>query len=256
MGSSMKFGRYLAVMVSSWLLAAAVVVGFTLLVDAIGISPVRVAIAGFNTWKPLRQDYDWIVKRYDVRRSQPTTIFMGSSRIKQSIDPKTVRRDRVRSSLQWRDQRQRKFQRRPGSYLQYYLRADKNLHHVFIEAFASALLDSVAHRGATVRRRSEGWTTPSQTEPARRIRTRSRHSGLGVGILLHGRSELRNSHCIGAIVDRNRADGRLVRRRLCADPARAAPLQRPKRFQFRAAHRVACGAAARYRRLSWRRQEK
>ena len=32
----MKFGRYLAVMASSWVLAAAAVVGFNLLVDAIG----------------------------------------------------------------------------------------------------------------------------------------------------------------------------------------------------------------------------
>ena len=39
------------------------------------------------------EDHDWIVKRYDIRRSQPTTIFMGSSRIKQSIDPKIGRRD-------------------------------------------------------------------------------------------------------------------------------------------------------------------
>ena len=86
----MKFGRYLIVMVSSWLLGAAVVVGFILLVDPIGISPIRIAIAGFNTFKPLQQDYDWIVKRYDVRRNQPATIFMGSSRIKQSMDPKLV----------------------------------------------------------------------------------------------------------------------------------------------------------------------
>ena len=62
----MKFGRYLALMALSWVLAALFVTAFTLLVDAIGISPVRVAIAGFNAWKPLRQDYDWIVTRYDV----------------------------------------------------------------------------------------------------------------------------------------------------------------------------------------------
>ena len=29
-------------------------------------SPVRAAIAGLNAWKPLRQDHDWITKRYDV----------------------------------------------------------------------------------------------------------------------------------------------------------------------------------------------
>ena len=51
----MKFGRYLALMASTWVLAALGVAAFTLLVDAIGISPVRVAIAGFNAWKPLRQ---------------------------------------------------------------------------------------------------------------------------------------------------------------------------------------------------------
>ena len=113
-----------------------------MLVDAIGISPVRVAIAGFNTWKPLRQDYDWIVKRYDVWRSQPTTIFMGSSRIKQS-----------HGSQDWSSGRGSLQPTMAGSmavanfvetkaYLQDYLRADKNLHHVFIEAFATALLDS------------------------------------------------------------------------------------------------------------------
>ena len=55
MEGPMKFGRYLTVMMSSWVLAAAMVAVFNLLVDAIGISPVRVAIAGFNKWKPLRR---------------------------------------------------------------------------------------------------------------------------------------------------------------------------------------------------------
>jgi hypothetical protein len=135
----MKFGRYLIVMASSWLLAAAVVAAFNLLVDATGISPVRVAIAGFNQWKPLRDEHDWIVKRYDVWRNQPTTIFMGSSRIKQSIDPKLVvgtgfapaYNGGINGSADFQEIR---------TYLQDYLQADKNLHHVFIEAFAPVLL--------------------------------------------------------------------------------------------------------------------
>ena len=95
----MKFGRYLALMALSWVLAALFVTAFTLLVDAIGISPVRVAIAGFNAWKPLRQDYDWIVKRYDVWSKQPTTIFMGSS-ANQAVDrSQGCGRHGVRSSL-------------------------------------------------------------------------------------------------------------------------------------------------------------
>ena len=137
----MKFGRYLIVMVSSWLFAAAVVVGFTLLVDPIGISPIRIAIAGFNTLKPLQQDYDWIVKRYDVRRSQPATIFMGSSRIKQSMDPKLVAKTGFAPAYNGGLNGSANFLE-TKAYLQDYLRADKNLHHVFIEAFATALLDN------------------------------------------------------------------------------------------------------------------
>ena len=134
----MKFGRYLALMASTWVLAALAVAAFTLLVDAIGISPVRVAIAGFNAWKPLRQDYDWIAKRYDVWRGQPTTIFMGSSRIKQSIDPKLVAGTGFAPAYNGGINGSARFQE-IRAYLQDYLRADKNLHHVFIEVFAPVL---------------------------------------------------------------------------------------------------------------------
>jgi hypothetical protein len=140
----MKFGRYLIVMVSSWLLAAAVLVGFTLLVDPIGISPIRIAIAGFNTSKPFQQDYDWIVKRYDVWRGQPTTVFMGSSRIKQSMDPKLVTKTGFAPAYNGGLNGSANFAE-TSAYLQDYVRADKNLHHVFIEAFATALL---SHRRA------------------------------------------------------------------------------------------------------------
>ena len=104
----MKFGRYLAVMASSWALAAAAVIGFNMVVDAMGISPVRIAIAGFNEWKPLREQHDRVVKRYDVWRNQPTTIFIGSSRIKQTVDPRLVAGAAFRSSVQWRGQWQRR----------------------------------------------------------------------------------------------------------------------------------------------------
>ena len=135
----MKYGRYLALMASTWVLAAAAVIVFTLLVDAIGISPLRVAIAGFNASKPLRQDYDWIVKRYDVLRNQPTTIFMGSSRVKQSVDPQLLvntgfapaYNGGINGSAAYAEIK---------SYLQYYFSVDSNLHHVFIEAFASSML--------------------------------------------------------------------------------------------------------------------
>jgi hypothetical protein len=132
-------------MASSWMLAAGAVFGFTLLVDAIGISPIRVAVAGFNTWKPLRQDYDWIVKRYDIWRNQPTTIFLGSSRVKQTIDPRLLARTGFAPAYNAGINGAASFpELKP--YLLYALSSDKNLHHVFIEAFAPAVLSHHARK--------------------------------------------------------------------------------------------------------------
>jgi hypothetical protein len=162
----MRFGRYLVLMASSWLLAAVIVLAFTLLVDPIGISPLRVAMAGFNASKPFRRDYDWIVKRYDVVRIQPTTIFMGSSRIKQSIDPRLLANTGfapaynggINGSAAYGEIK---------SYLQYYLGVDSNLHHVFIEAFASVMLSYDRARHPEIRapldaaaRARQGTATP------------------------------------------------------------------------------------------------
>ena len=134
----MRFKRYLAVMGATSVTAAALVAGFNLLVDPLGISPIRIAIAGFNEWKPLRQDYDRIVKPYDVRRSHPRTIFIGSSRIKQTIDPKLFAGTRFAPAYNAGINGSADYEEL-NSYLQYYIRADQELRHVFIEAFASAM---------------------------------------------------------------------------------------------------------------------
>ena len=73
----MEFKRYLAVMGATSVTASVLLAGINMLVDPLGISPIRIAIAGFNEWKPLRQDYDRIVKPYDVRLSHPRTIFLA-----------------------------------------------------------------------------------------------------------------------------------------------------------------------------------
>lgn len=135
----MTFRSYLAVMALTWLVAAFAVLGFNLLVDAIGISPLRISLAGFNTAKPLRPEHDWIVKRYDVWRNRPTTIFMGSSRIKQTIDPKLAAGTPFAPAYNAGINDSAHFVE-VKSYLQYYLQTDRKLRHVFIEAFAGALL--------------------------------------------------------------------------------------------------------------------
>src|SRR5262249_26923184 len=139
----MTFGRYLVTMALVWVIAAAAVACFNLLVDPIGISPIRIAIAGFNEGKPLRSDYDRIVKRHEVWRSQPVTIFMGSSRIKQTIDPRIVTHPTFAPAYNAAMNGSADYGE-IGSYLRYYLRADKKLRHVFIEAFATSLLATPA----------------------------------------------------------------------------------------------------------------
>jgi hypothetical protein len=135
----MSFGRYLVVMGSSWIVAAAAVLGFNVLVDALGILPARVTIAGFNAWKPLREEYDWIAKRFEVWQRQPITIFMGSSRIKQTIDPGLLAGLAIAPAYNGALNGSADL-REIGLYLRYYLKADENLRYVYIEAFPSALL--------------------------------------------------------------------------------------------------------------------
>jgi hypothetical protein len=126
-------------MVLTWPIAAAVVISFNLLVDPMDISPIRIAIAGFNERKPLRQDYDRIVKRHDVWRNQPRTIFMGSSRVKQTIDPTLITTTGFAPAYNGAMNGSAEYGE-IGSYLRYYIQVDKNLRHVFIEAFATSLL--------------------------------------------------------------------------------------------------------------------
>jgi len=70
--------------ISFWIVLFA---GFTLLVDPFGVSPLRVSISGVNAFKPRRVDIDRILKPYEVWRYQPKTVFLGTSRIHQALDP-------------------------------------------------------------------------------------------------------------------------------------------------------------------------
>jgi hypothetical protein len=55
-------------------------------VDPYGVSPVQVSIPGFNAFKVKRLDIDRAIKPLEILQKQPRTIFVGSSRIHQSID--------------------------------------------------------------------------------------------------------------------------------------------------------------------------
>lgn len=79
--------RYLAALALGLLFWAGLFFGFTLLVDPYGVSPLGISIPGINKYKPRRVDIDRILKPYEVWRYQPKTVFLGTSRIHQSLDP-------------------------------------------------------------------------------------------------------------------------------------------------------------------------
>lgn len=65
----------------------AVVLGLIWLVDPYGISPFKLAVPGFNEIKPARLDIDRQLKPIEVWMKQPKTVFLGTSRIHESMDP-------------------------------------------------------------------------------------------------------------------------------------------------------------------------
>lgn len=64
---------------------------FVQIVDPYGVSPLEPQLHGFNTMKPARVDIDRLIKPYEVWEKQPSTLFMGTSRIHQSIDTQVLK---------------------------------------------------------------------------------------------------------------------------------------------------------------------
>jgi len=76
--------RALGLSVAIWL---ALFLLFTWTIDPYGVSPLRLSLQGMNAQKPKRIDIDRLIKPYEVWRYQPRTVFLGTSRMHQSMDP-------------------------------------------------------------------------------------------------------------------------------------------------------------------------
>jgi hypothetical protein len=79
--------RALALSFAAWLSLYLI---FTWTIDPYGVSPIRLEFPRINALKPKRIDIDRILKPYEVWRYQPRTIFLGTSRANQSLDPSTL----------------------------------------------------------------------------------------------------------------------------------------------------------------------
>ena len=83
--------RALGLSVAIWL---GLFVLFTWTIDPYGVSPLRLSLQGMNAQKPKRIDIDRMIKPYEVWRYQPRTVFLGTSRMHQSMDPAVLDRTR------------------------------------------------------------------------------------------------------------------------------------------------------------------
>lgn len=125
--------RYLALLALGTLAWAVLFFGFTLLVDPYGVSPLKVPFTKLNAYKPRRVDIDRVIKPYEVWRHQPKTVFLGTSRIHQSIDPAAL--DGTRFAPAYNASIPASSLGLNISHLQQYLDLDPQLRTVVVELF-------------------------------------------------------------------------------------------------------------------------
>jgi hypothetical protein len=87
-----------------------------------------------NALKPKRTDIDRILKPYEVWRYQPRTIFLGTSRANQSIDPSILDGTRFAPAYNAAIPGGASMEMH-AAYLEQYVRLDHNLRTVIIELF-------------------------------------------------------------------------------------------------------------------------
>ncbi len=125
-----KFLKHLALWTLAW---AAAFFAFTLVVDPYGVSPLRIAWPHVNKYKPKRLNIDRLIKPYEVWRYGPRTIFLGTSRIHQSIDPSAL--EATRFAPAYNASVPASSLRMNVSHLRQYVRLDPNIRTVVVELF-------------------------------------------------------------------------------------------------------------------------
>lgn len=122
--------RALALSLAAWL---SLYLLFTWTIDPYGVSPIRFNLDGINALKPKRLDIDRLIKPYEVWRYQPRTIFLGTSRAHQSIDPSVL--DGTRFAPAYNASMPAASMDMTAAYLRQYLHLDPNLRTVIVELF-------------------------------------------------------------------------------------------------------------------------
>jgi hypothetical protein len=130
---AMSYPRFLRWLFGSIVAVTSLVLAFVWVVDPYGVSPVRVTLQRINALKPKRLDIDRLIKPYEVWRYQPQTVFLGTSRVHQSIDPAVL--DGTRFAPAYNASIPAGSLSMNISHLEQYLELDYNLRTVVVELF-------------------------------------------------------------------------------------------------------------------------
>lgn len=126
----MKLARAIAGIV---FLVCAVLAAGIAFIDPYGVSPIRIAVRGLNFFKSERVDIDRILKPYEVWEKQPRTVFLGTSRINQSLDPATL--DGTDMAPAYNAAIPASFLAENEKHLELMLKLDKKIKYVVIELY-------------------------------------------------------------------------------------------------------------------------
>ena len=107
--------------------------GVTWIVDPYGVSPFSFDIPRVNRYKPKRIDIDRLVKPYEVWAKRPRTVFLGTSRIHQSIDPAVL--DGTALAPAYNASIPASSLSLNVAHLRQYIELDPNLRNVYAEIF-------------------------------------------------------------------------------------------------------------------------
>lgn len=127
--------RYLAALATGAATWCGLLLGFIALVDPYGVSPLGLHRARLNQFKPARVDIDRILKPYEVWRYQPRTVFLGSSRIHQGLDPAVL--DGTPLAPAYNASIPASTLSENAAHLEQFFALDPNLREVFVELFFS-----------------------------------------------------------------------------------------------------------------------
>lgn len=125
--------RYL-VKLFSWIgIWATLMIAFIWLIDPYGVSPFKLTLSGINHYKPQRLDIDRLIKPLEVWRYQPKTIFIGTSRIHQSLDPSVL--DGTEYAPAYNAAIPASTLMENADHIEHFLKLDHNIKHLFVELF-------------------------------------------------------------------------------------------------------------------------